>query len=475
MESAMAVLRRLTPYWAFFLLLPCFSSEALAEKELRYQKLYFAMGGHEVGWTESKDVQTKTGYRFERTTYIKLNRGAVVVEMNTSSVAHTDRNLRPVDFRYEKRDAAGLFVIEGRAKGNTLSLATTSAGATVNNVLEMPKELTFASATDLWVRQNLKSKGHLERPVLVEEMGAVTPMTFYVEKLKNGHHQITATLAGMQMTEEIDAKGYTVIARTPALGAVAYPVGLPPPEGTSPGSIDMMARSTWPAPRLSKSIPKVYYRVHTPDAHQFAVPTDQRQTLLNRTDTYLDLMVNSASSTKGGLSAKERKEYTKETPYEAISDPRIRHVAKAQIKGAKTTREKVKRLNDFVYQHVQAKSLDRGYAPATATLESRAGDCTEHSVLLSALLRSVGIPTRLVDGVVVDGGRAGYHEWVEVQIDQEGFVPADPTFGEFPASPLRLKLAEGSSSPEGLLGLGVAAGRMLRPEVRIEVLSSSPR
>ena len=128
-----------------------------------------------------------------------------------------------------------------------------------------------------------------------------------------------------------------------------------------------------------------------------------------------------------------------------------------------------------MYQHVQAKSLDRGYAPATATLESRAGDCTEHSVLLSALLRSVGIPTRLVDGVVVDGGRAGYHEWVEVQIDQEGFVPADPTFGEFPASPLRLKLAEGSSSPEGLLGLGVAAGRMLRPEVRIEVLSSSPR
>ena len=129
------------------------------------------------------------------------------------------------------------------------------------------------------------------------------------------------------------------------------------------------------------------------------------------------------------------------------------------------------RLVRFVHAHVKQKNLDRGYAPATATLDSRSGDCTEHSVLLSALLRTLNIPTRLVDGVVVDGGRAGYHEWVEVQVDNEGFIPADPTFGEFPASPLRLKLAEGSSSPQGLLHLGISAGRMLRPEVRVEVVA----
>ena len=442
-----------------------------AEKEIRYQKLHFAMGGHEVGWTESKDLQTATGYRFERKTFIKLQRGAVQVEMNTQSTAVTDRSLRPLSFRYQKQDAAGLFVIEGKAEGQEMLIATQSAGSVVNNRLAMPHDLTFASASDHWVRQNLNRTGHLERPVLVEEMGAIAPMTFYVEKMKNGHHQVNATLAGMHMVEEIDQNGFTVIARTPSLGAVAYPFGLAPPEGTAPGSIDMLARSTWPAPMVPKSAKSVIYRVYAPDAKTFAVPEDRRQQIIKRTDAYVEIAVSRKTSTRGALASKARTEMTQETPYEAINDQRIVSVARTQIQGARSTREKVERLNQFVFNHVNAKSLDRGYAAATATLESRSGDCTEHSVLLSALLRSVQIPTRLVDGVVVDGGRAGYHEWVEVQIDDEGFVPADPTFGEFPASPLRLKLAEGSSSPQGLLHLGIAAGRMLRPEVRVEVVS----
>ena len=106
------------------------------------------------------------------------------------------------------------------------------------------------------------------------------------------------------------------------------------------------------------------------------------------------------------------------------------------------------------------------------TLEQRKGDCTEHAVLLSALLRTQGIPTRLVDGVVVSGGVLGYHQWIEVQIDDEGMVPADPTFGEFPASVQRLKLAEGASDPQGLMDLGMAAARILRPGTRIEVLEA---
>jgi len=79
------------------------------------------------------------------------------------------------------------------------------------------------------------------------------------------------------------------------------------------------------------------------------------------------------------------------------------------------------------------------------------------------------VPTRLVDGVVVDGTRAGYHEWVEVYLDGK-FVPADPTFGVFPAGPERLKLAEGSTMPDEHLQLSLAAARLLKPGVKIEVL-----
>jgi transglutaminase-like putative cysteine protease len=145
--------------------------------------------------------------------------------------------------------------------------------------------------------------------------------------------------------------------------------------------------------------------------------------------------------------------------------------ARDAVVGAKDDREKVRMLAAFVFHHVEKKGLDRGYAPAIATLESKAGDCTEHSVLLSALLKSLGLPTRIIDGVVVDGGAAGYHEWVEVNLG-EGFVPVDPTFNAWPAGPERLKLAEGSTLPDEQLGLSLAAARLLKSGVKLEVLSA---
>ena len=81
------------------------------------------------------------------------------------------------------------------------------------------------------------------------------------------------------------------------------------------------------------------------------------------------------------------------------------------------------------------------------------------------------MPTRIVDGVIVDGGNAGYHEWVEVNLGA-GFVPVDPTFNAWPAGPERLKLAEGSTLPDEHLGLSLAAARLLKSGVKIEVLSA---
>jgi transglutaminase-like putative cysteine protease len=158
------------------------------------------------------------------------------------------------------------------------------------------------------------------------------------------------------------------------------------------------------------------------------------------------------------------------TPYEAVADPRNVRAAKEAAAGATDPVEVVKRLSAFVYRHVQKKGLDRGYAPAIATLESRAGDCTEHSVLMSALLRASGLPTRIVDGVVVDGINAGYHEWVEVDLGA-GFIAVDPTFNAWPAGPQRLKLAEGSTLPDEHLTLSLAAARLLKHGVVVEVLT----
>jgi transglutaminase-like putative cysteine protease len=466
--------RSLVSFAALVVLL--LAGPALAEREVRYEALAIAMGGHEVGTTFARDVETKDGYRFERNAKLRIVRGAARLEIETKTTGWTDRDLRPLRWRFEKKDAAGTMVSEGEVKGGKVLLRTTQAGATVNNEVAAPAGLMLASSLEHRLRRDaakLAGKPAQTFPVLVEDMGAVTTMKVKVERDGKGF-RLKTTLATMETTDRIDAAGRTILSETPALAAIAYPLGSPPPKAVKAGDIDVLARSTWKAPRLSSDVRRVRYRVYTPDAKSFEVPEDDRQRVTKRTSKYVEIEVTDAPSLNSRLPLAERAKALAATPYEPITDPRLKSAFVEATNGAHGTRQRVAALTRWVYDHVDAKGLDRGYAPALATLQSRAGDCTEHSVLLSALLRSAGIPTRLVDGVVVDGGRAGYHEWVEVEIDGQ-VIPADPTFGQFPASPARLKLAEGSSSPEGLLALGVAAGRLLRPGVRVEVVDADPK
>jgi hypothetical protein len=51
-------------------------------------------------------------------------------------------------------------------------------------------------------------------------------------------------------------------------------------------------------------------------------------------------------------------------------------------------------------QHITHSTLATGFASASETVRSQEGDCTEHAMLLAALLRADGIPSRVCTGVV---------------------------------------------------------------------------
>ena len=53
-----------------------------------------------------------------------------------------------------------------------------------------------------------------------------------------------------------------------------------------------------------------------------------------------------------------------------------------------------------VHHYIDDKSLGVGFASASEVCATREGDCSEHAVLLVALLRAAGIPSRAVSGVV---------------------------------------------------------------------------
>lgn len=91
--------------------------------------------------------------------------------------------------------------------------------------------------------------------------------------------------------------------------------------------------------------------------------------------------------------------------------------------------EKTRRIYEFVsttlhYDEEQAGSVQSGYIPALdQVLQREKGICLDFAALMTAMVRSQGIPCRLVVG---DAGTA-YHAWTEVW-DGEDWVRYDPTF-----------------------------------------------
>ena len=89
-------------------------------------------------------------------------------------------------------------------------------------------------------------------------------------------------------------------------------------------------------------------------------------------------------------------------------------------------------LRDLVHTHISSKHLSTAYASASETARTGSGDCTEHAVLLAAVLKARNIPARVCHGLVYveqggsaitgsaeDGARDGN---VQAEVDANGNV-----------------------------------------------------
>jgi transglutaminase-like putative cysteine protease len=133
-------------------------------------------------------------------------------------------------------------------------------------------------------------------------------------------------------------------------------------------------------------------------------------------------------------------------PFIESDDPQILAEAMKAVEKAQTPRARAERL----VRHVNAlleKKPTVSLPSAREVLRTRVGDCNEHTVLYVAMARAVGIPARISVGLAFSRGAFYYHAWPEVYIDEGRgrglWLPVDPTFNQFPADALHLRLARG--------------------------------
>ena len=134
---------------------------------------------------------------------------------------------------------------------------------------------------------------------------------------------------------------------------------------------------------------------------------DRRQKIEDHGPGWVLLRVKALADAPERSSEKPGPECLASSPYLQCDDPEIVRAAR-EAAGAEThPADKARALTEWVYKRIAKKDYAVGFASAKEALLAREGDCTQHSVLLAALLRAEGIPSRVAVGVTYwKGGSA---------------------------------------------------------------------
>jgi len=142
------------------------------------------------------------------------------------------------------------------------------------------------------------------------------------------------------------------------------------------------------------------------------------------------------------------RQHTRKEPLIQSEAPAIRSLARRIVGAERDPRRAAEMINAWVHDSLE-KRITFGVPNALQVLQTRSGDCNEHTQLFVALARAAGIPTRIAAGLVYVDGKFYYHAWPEVRLAD--WTAVDPTFGQFPADAAHLRFVLGGLAQQAEL------------------------
>ena len=204
---------------------------------------------------------------------------------------------------------------------------------------------------------------------------------------------------------------------------------------------------------------------------EFTIPTTDNQKAERLADGTIKLVVKPVVAPAGGTFPYQGNdpallEAVQPTLFLQSDRKEIIELARKAVGNTKDAAEAARRIESFVADYIEDRSLSVGYASAAEVAASRQGDCSEFAVLTAALCRAVGIPAQVVAGIayVKDfEGHEGFggHAWTQASIAGK-WVGLDAAFkgsgrGGYDAG--HIALAVGNGEPADFLNMASTLGR----------------
>jgi transglutaminase-like putative cysteine protease len=411
-----------------------------------------------------------------------------------------DADGRLVAFRQQVQGAVSLS-LEGKVEGDELVITSSTAHSTLTKRLPAPEGLCPWALRRLGARMGLEPGTQYEAKAFVPEapdravristrvLGREAVQVFEVTKRLFRRDSTLDIAPGLRSSEWVDAAGTVWLIRVQMPGVLTLEsrratreLALAPDDPA-----DILAAAAIPTDKPIRS-PRRLERLQIllgpsggagtalPD-----IPSDAWQRV-ERVPEGLRITVRRASGDPGKSYAlpyagKEYAALLRPNVWMEADDPAVANMSREAVSGATDALTAARRIEDYVESVIKSKDLSLGFATAAEAAAQKAGDCTEHAVLVAALARAAGVPSRVVGGLAYSealpgtgAGGFGYHMWAEAYVGE--WLPLDAALGSHDATHIAVVRSD-LNEPGDLLAISSAISQLFG-RLKVRVLEAGP-
>lgn len=414
---------------------------------------------------DNAKFQGKDGYKLESTSYTRVLSLGEPVEISMETTIYLNKEFRPIYQLFDMSSAGHTTTTVAKFTDTEIIAELRSEGTKSTKTIPIPKgshlvgESTFLPASmKLKVGDKITVRcfnpisitlDDLQIEVLRQEkleLGGKVYDTFVIKNLTpqgemtswqdaNGDVLKVQAQAGMVMIREPQD-----VAQNLGVGGVYTPPADLAVMTSAPTTTDV------PNPRQVR-----YMKVRLLGLSDKSLAiSDRRQTVsLDAEKKVAEFEINASEfdpekSVNLPVSGAEFERYLAETPYVQPNDPEIAQAAKDIVGSEKNAYRAAVRLRSWMRTNMQSKGNIGIVRSSVDVLRAKSGVCRDYAVLYAALARAIGIPTKMVAGLVYWKGGFFYHAWAESYVGE--WIPIDPTLSSDFVDATHIKLSEGDAN-----------------------------
>jgi hypothetical protein len=401
----------------------------------------------------------------ESITRMTFKRFGAALNMTITQITQEDDRGNLLSFEYENDNPPiSNSRITGHVDGDTLLLKTTAAGQTTESTQPWDADVKSPVYQDRVLEQDPVRPGQTRSFKTFDpqflKVGTVTirgdepAETTLLDGTSQKLNRVTLThslVPGLTSIAYSDADGNVLKTEANLLQMVTYSVPRDQALEEVTGDLDLAVDTLIKVEKLNDphSAARIVYRMSLEHPRTMLnLPPGASQQVEKLDDRNYRITVTAIDPTDRpevviAIAADEK--YSASSRLLELEHPDVMRLAKEAADDRTDPVETALALERFVHQKLRSKNFSTALATAAEVAGTLEGDCTEHAVLLAALLRVRNIPSRVAIGLVYADSHTAFggHMWTEAFLDAR-WVPLDATLGRGGIGGGHIKFADSS-------------------------------